>query len=231
MFRISVCVCAFALLACCVLPLAAQPMATTFYGCVNNATGGIRIVTASTTCKSTEHKIQWNQVGPQGPQGPQGPKGAQGAQGPQGPAGISVGNSALGSSGALNPFPGSVVAQTNSVPATGVYYIAASALLDVASGDGVYCYTTTGSNGGGVFDMQAGSNVAGFVSTAPSDAIFIGQGDVFQLWCYTATNNPSSFVYDAALTSTLINSSFAPKKQRHSQMPPSTDPSGPQASK
>jgi hypothetical protein len=51
MFRISACVCAFFLLACCVLPMAAQPpagaanatllppLATIYYGCVNNSTG------------------------------------------------------------------------------------------------------------------------------------------------------------------------------------------------
>ena len=55
MFRIGVCVCVFCLLACCVLPLAAQqPTATTYYACINNSTGAIRIVSKTTVCKSTE---------------------------------------------------------------------------------------------------------------------------------------------------------------------------------
>ena len=88
MFRINGVVCAFALLASCVLPSAAQespaastkvlPPAAVLFGCVNNSTGGIRIVQSFTSCKSTEHKIHWNQVGPQGPKGPQGPQGPQG---------------------------------------------------------------------------------------------------------------------------------------------------------
>jgi len=79
MFRISACVCAFFLLACCVLPMAAQPpagaanatllppLATIYYGCVNNSTGAIRIVNKTTSCKSSEHKIHWDQTGPTGP--------------------------------------------------------------------------------------------------------------------------------------------------------------------
>ena len=97
MFRISVCVCAFFLLACCVLPLAAEspaaanaaisPAAVTYYGCVSNSTGDIRIVSKTTVCKATEHKINWNQVGPRGPKGNTGAQGPQGATGPQGPQG------------------------------------------------------------------------------------------------------------------------------------------------
>jgi hypothetical protein len=81
----------------CILPAAAQrkaalntdeqPAVTTLYACVNNNTGAIRIVTSKTTCKPTEHEIQWNQTGPQGPKGPAGPQGQTGAQGAQGQAG------------------------------------------------------------------------------------------------------------------------------------------------
>jgi hypothetical protein len=66
------------------------------FGCVNNTTGGIRIVSAKTGCLQTEHKISWNNggpVGPQGPKGAQGPKGSQGPQGPkgaQGPSGVAT---------------------------------------------------------------------------------------------------------------------------------------------
>jgi hypothetical protein len=121
-------------------------------------------------------------------------------------------------------FPGHVIAQTSNVPVAGVYYIAASALLLVSSGEAVYCYTTSGANGAGVFDMQAGSNVAGYTSTAPSDAIFITAGDIFQFWCYDKGGTTSSVV-EAAITATLINNSTS--DPRHSQMPSSTDPLAP----
>ena len=135
MSRISVYVGSLILLSCGVLLLAIQPSAastiegnpavTTYYACVNNTTGAITIVIATTTCKTGFHKIQWNQVGPKGAtgatgavgpkgatgatgatgsQGPtgatgatgtQGPTGATGATGPQGPAGLSAGVSAF----------------------------------------------------------------------------------------------------------------------------------------
>jgi hypothetical protein len=115
MFRTSVCMCALFLIACC-LPSVAQPSAasandllpsaTIYYGCVNNSTGDIRIVSKSTVCKSTEHKISWDQTGPQGPKGPQGPtgpKGPQGAQGPQGPKGPQGAQGPQGPQGATGP--------------------------------------------------------------------------------------------------------------------------------
>jgi hypothetical protein len=67
MFRIVGCVCVFLLLASCVLPMAAQqpaaasarvvmPTVVTYYGCVNNTTGSIRIASKTTMCKSTEQQ-------------------------------------------------------------------------------------------------------------------------------------------------------------------------------
>ena len=73
--------------------LTANAATVTYYGCVTTSTGAIRIVSSTTTCTTTEHKIQWNDPGPQGLAGPKGapgatgPRGATGATGPQGPAG------------------------------------------------------------------------------------------------------------------------------------------------
>ena len=113
MNRISISACACFLLAC-VLPMSAQrstalvnlaltPATVTYYGCVNNSTGDLRVVDKTTTCNSGERKIQWNQVGPQGPAGPQGPKGATGPQGPQGPAGAKGATGAQGPAGPTGP--------------------------------------------------------------------------------------------------------------------------------
>jgi hypothetical protein len=231
MFRTSVCVCVLFLLACCALPMAAQqsqPQVTTYYGCVNNSTGAIRIVSKTTVCKSTEHKINWNQVGPQGPQGPKGNQGAQGPQGPQGPPGVSVGYSWTGNAGggAIAAFPGTVVAQSNPVGTTGEYYINATAMVVDHPGEGIYCYTSTVDNGGGVFGNQSGTNVSVstnsnvYSSVAVADTWFIGAGDAFQLWCYSSSGTNSSTVYDSLSTATLIDSSDSmPKNQRHSGEP------------
>jgi Collagen triple helix repeat (20 copies) len=234
MFRISVGACVFFLVACCVLPMAAQPSAasdnvnlppaTTFYGCVNNSTGAIRIVTKSTTCKSSEHKIHWDQVGPQGPkgprgaQGPQGPKGPQGAQGPQGPQGaqgppgVSVGYSTSG--GTIDGIGGggspTLVLFTDEIETTGTYFVTATALLQVASGDGGYCYATTADEGGG--GTQGGSNTAGYQQASVTNSIFAEAGDFIEFYCYSAANTDATNVFNSALTAVLINSSDANKK-------------------
>ena len=51
---------------------------TTYYACVNNASGNLRIVAATTTCTKNESLISWNNLGPPGATGPQGPAGPTG---------------------------------------------------------------------------------------------------------------------------------------------------------
>ncbi|MEH7075142.1 type VI secretion system tube protein Hcp [Neobacillus drentensis] len=80
----------------------AQENNVTYYACVNNSSGTIKMVDENKACSNNEVKISWNQVGPKGdtgapgPVGPQGPKGdtgatgATGPTGPQGPPGVSV---------------------------------------------------------------------------------------------------------------------------------------------
>jgi hypothetical protein len=274
MFRISTCLSVFLLLGGCVLPVTAQqassndvdlsPAVVTYYGCVNNSTGDIRIVSNSTVCKSTEHKINWNQVGPkgpkgntgaqgaQGPQGPQGPKGAtgpqgpQGAQGPQGPqgptgsqgpqgptgpqgpAGISIGNSAINPSSVSLASP-TVVAQTNSIQVTGFYYVNATALLNIDASDfAAYCYVTTGSNGFNSDGLYGGSSMVGnYQQASIADVWSVQAGDVIQLVCYSNAGDANTFVNNASLTATLINSTFNAKKAKHSRSAVSNDPRAP----
>ena len=134
------------LFTCSALLLASTPVSAvvvTYYGCVNNSTGAITIVSKSTVCSAGFSKISWNQAGPQGPkgatgatgaQGSQGPQGvqgpqgatgadgAQGPQGPQGPSGASSGNFASVSQ-LIGPLPkglpGKLILQTSPVAAGG----------------------------------------------------------------------------------------------------------------
>ena len=83
-----------------------------FDGCVNNATGVVRVVDETKPgslgrCIETgpsvlrETAIAWNQTGPVGPQGPAGP---QGAAGPLGPAGLQAsGRGSTGPEGRAGP--------------------------------------------------------------------------------------------------------------------------------
>jgi hypothetical protein len=62
----------------------------TYYACVNNSSGTIRVVSGSDECKTGDYFIEWNRVGPKGdpgPMGPEGPAGPQGEPGPTGPPG------------------------------------------------------------------------------------------------------------------------------------------------
>ena len=215
----------------------AQAPVTTYFGCVNNTSGAIRIVTSSTTCHATEHKIQWNQVGPKGSTGAQGPKGSTGPQGPaglqgpqglagpQGPPGMSVGLSATlppASNVPLTTNPGVLVGQTNPVPTSGVYYINASALLEVASADpeGAFCYDTVASSGSPSQYGGSGDAADRLQQASIADTLFITAGDSAQLWCYSALG-AGSYVFNSGITAVLINSaSAAPRRAGHSHVRP-----------
>jgi hypothetical protein len=54
---------------------AARTSTVTYYACVTNSTGAIKVVGKTTACGAGKHKISWNNVGPRGPRGPQGPAG------------------------------------------------------------------------------------------------------------------------------------------------------------
>lgn len=50
----------------------------TYYACVNNSSGTIRMRREGKSCKNNETLIDWNQRGPAGPPGPQGEPGVIG---------------------------------------------------------------------------------------------------------------------------------------------------------
>lgn len=235
MFRISVGVCALFLLACCAVLIAPRqsasasqvspsPFVVTYYACVNNSTGAIRIVSKTTTCKSTEHKINWNEVGPKGARGPQGP---EGPAGPQGPPGMSLGysTSAVVNSAINANYTGVLVNQTAAVATAGTYYLSASVLLVMASGDtaGDYCYMTTADQFP-TTHMYAGTQfTSGYSTLSMTDVFSMAAGDSAEVWCYDGSGGTlTSSVYDSTLTATLINSAnndVKPSRHQH-KLPP-----------
>jgi hypothetical protein len=160
--------------------------------------------------------------GPQGPQGqqgvpgPQGPQGAQGPQGPQGPAGISVGIFAEASSVYVIGYPGTLVLQ-NTVQTSGTYFVSASALLVIDYYDGAgYCYDTLASSR--TPRQYGGSGLANYTQQASiTDSMYVNAGDSIQLWCYGYNGDGATEVYNAALTSTLMNTVTARLKKRGGQ--------------
>lgn len=59
----------------------------TYFACVNNSSGTIKVVSSNADCKSGDYFIEWNQVGPKGDTGDPGPQGVPGIQGEPGPKG------------------------------------------------------------------------------------------------------------------------------------------------
>jgi hypothetical protein len=78
--RVAACAGVAALVLAAIPALAADTATTvvTYYGCVTNKTGALKIVSRTTSCGSGKHKISWNNIGPRGPQGPKGPQGPSG---------------------------------------------------------------------------------------------------------------------------------------------------------
>ncbi len=121
----------------------------TISACYTKSTGGIRIIDgASTTCKSGETSLTWNQQGNTGPQGPVGPQGATGPAGPQGATGAIGPQGTQGPAGPQGPQGpagnGTVHLYQNYTASQGI----GSALATVASLQvpaGTYLLSLTGS--------------------------------------------------------------------------------------
>jgi len=79
------------------------------YACVNNSSGTIKVVSATTSCANNEIQLVWNAEGPAGATGatgatgPTGPTGAAGATGAQGPTGATGAQGPTGAQGATGP--------------------------------------------------------------------------------------------------------------------------------
>lgn len=103
-----------------------------YSGCVNTASGALRVVGPDADCRENETAITWNEAGQPGVQGPQGIQGPQGDVGPQGPAGPAGATGAPGPAGAQGPAgPSNAYTQrhgmTGGVPAHPTVEISSSA--------------------------------------------------------------------------------------------------------
>jgi hypothetical protein len=121
----------------------------------------------------------------------------------------------------LPVYPGILVGQTNPVPTSGVYYINAAALLEVASADpeGAFCYDTTASSGTPSQYGGSGDAADRLQQASIADALFISAGDSAQLWCYSALGG-GSYDFNSGITATLINSASDRVKAGHSHARP-----------
>jgi Lamin Tail Domain/Collagen triple helix repeat (20 copies) len=81
-----------------------RPSSTeTITACASKSNGRLRVVSASSSCRSHEHRLIWNVRGPKGDPGPRGPAGEPGATGPAGPQGAAGERGAQGEAGPQGP--------------------------------------------------------------------------------------------------------------------------------
>ena len=204
---------------------------TTYYACVLNKIGTIRMISSSQSCTQYETEISWNNVGPQGPQGPAGPvgpTGPQGSQGPQGPAGQdgaqgpagpvgpqgpagpqgpSNGYSAFsyGSYGNLSSQPTQAVSLIN-LPA-GSYVVNASAVIAFGSNAGVRCYITSPAspNGKGPQGLIALTTSGADESLSVTDTAILSSPGTVSLTCQMYEGNTdAASVYNASITAIQV---------------------------
>jgi hypothetical protein len=162
----------------------------------------------SVACPTGDSALTWNKVGPQGPAGPQGPQGAQGPAGPQGPAGVSQGistssntNVPLNQGNTLVP-----VLTINPVPVSGTYYLNASVMLTVGSGDGVACIWGVNGNEEGTFATVGNVPNLSYQTVALSASLALPAGTDLQVLCSGYNSVSQTSFYNGAITGVLINS-------------------------
>jgi hypothetical protein len=91
------------------------------------------------------------------------------------------------------------------------YFVSASVLLFVGSGDGgAFCYDALHSTGKA--SQYGGTSLTGgYQQVGLTDAVFLNPGDYVEVSCYSSNGNGSSFLYNGALSAIQIDSFFAPK--------------------
>jgi hypothetical protein len=98
-----------------------------------------------------------------------------------------------------------VVASTGPLH-TGLYYVTATALVDVAAGGGgAFCIIT---DPAGKALSYGGANQENFMQAAETALVFVADGHVIQERCNTVQNTATSTVYDAGIAAIrMLNSS------------------------
>jgi hypothetical protein len=104
-----------------------------------------------------------------------------------------------------------VVVATERLPA-GTYYVTATALLEVAPGDGFgFCWVAKASTGAAV--SLGGQNREGWVQAAETAAVAITAGDFLEEGCYVGASN-GSVLYNAGITAARVLASYGTSPAR-----------------
>jgi hypothetical protein len=105
-----------------------------------------------------------------------------------------------------------VVAQTNPVGISGTYFISASVLPFVTSGDAyAFCYDALASSGS-ASQYGGGDTAGGYMQASISDVLFVGSGDSVQLLCFSG-GTAGDVAFNAGITATLITAQTRPRRR------------------
>jgi hypothetical protein len=213
---------AVALLGAAIPAMAAAGTTTvTYYACVTNKTGALKIVSKSTVCARGTHKISWNNTGPHGPKGATGSQGATGRQGPGGPPGVVSGyasantNEVTVSDSALSPTS----VGTLSLPAGNFLVMAKTTVLAayaLATNDDVVCSLVDG--GGNDLDFSASqlepANGSSFdYQTIPLEGS-TSVGGTINVYCYDDLSDAAAS-YTSIIAEPVASLSASPSHLPH----------------
>jgi hypothetical protein len=153
-------------------------------------------------------------------------RGAAGAPGTPGPAGISTGVSAeSGTSVALDQAQTLTPVLTAPAVATGgQYYVSASMMLVVGSGDTVTCITAVNGASAGVFATVGPVPNQTYETLPLAVTLSVPAGAVISVTCSDYTSNTNTSFYDGGITATQITSDNAPAAAVHAAAKPKTLP-------
>ena len=163
-----------------------SPSPTTYYACVNNSSGTIKMVPASTTCSQNEQKIEWSQ-------------GASASQ-------VYVARTGVTDYQTFGPSSSMVVAELRGLPA-GSYVVTAeeTASSPAASNGGeVTCTLTPGGAHAieGVSFEGVGELSSQHANVVVTDAVTVGDGAVVKYMC----SGPAELSSDnAVITATRVD--------------------------
>jgi hypothetical protein len=184
--------------------------------------GTLRIVSATTACKSQETAVDWNIAGPPGPAGPQGipglpgQPGAPGEPGPTGPSdGYAYANSNVFRFDTSDGL-GVLAAQLSLDP--GNYVLNAKVTVGNASSssaggnDAILCTLRHGQTGNIGIDASevrlfpGAPSATGSIAVLPlAGVVTLADADVIRLVCYTTVTEPdAAFVDIAKLTAVKV---------------------------
>jgi hypothetical protein len=147
----------------------------------------------SVACPTGDSALTWNKVGPQGPQGPAGVS--------QGISTTSSTNVALDQASTVVP-----VMTVNPVPTSGTYYLNASIMLTVGTGDTVACVWAENGTEVGTFATVGPVPNLSYQTVSLSGSLYLPAGTDLQVLCADYDSVAQTSFYNGAITGVLINS-------------------------